>query len=569
MIRKAAIFRTIGVLGDSLASGEFEYDEGGVKGFWDCYEHSWGKYIARAIGSDVTVFARGGLTAHALYHDADEKKSPIADINRLFDEDNGNQAYIIALGVNDLLGVGNLENLYQGETGNAQTDICPEDYTRCRESYVGTMGKIIVRLKAITPRAKFFLVSMPDDGNPFAEKHLACMRDIAGRLEGCYVIDLYHKPPYDHAFHQAYYCGGHMNAMGYLYTADLILDEMDAIISRAPLDFTLCQFAASGKEPYAYTHRNAFLNGSKDECKYVADLRGRVINAFGGGVLYADGAYHRYGLSLRSLSAEEGGEKSGNGIAMYRSDDLYNWENEGIVLPLTGREDSPLRGPMKLDGPSILYNEKTRKYVLWCHYVRFPGDEGTGEGMNEAAVAVSNRVNGPYQFLGTVRPIDGKTPVCGLTAFKDADGNGYLILDRMEEGGRRLTVAKLSDDFLSVTAEWAPIAHGENRQTPCVTRHGSEYVLLCRNGASGPYACLRAASPMGPWVEAPAPLGDGLCSDKPAAFLTLADSQRQILLLDRYNPENLQRSAGIFLPVSFTEDGGMEIPYLETWALEN
>ncbi|MBQ8136934.1 MAG: family 43 glycosylhydrolase [Clostridia bacterium] len=451
MIRKAAIFRTIGVLGDSLASGEFEYDEGGVKGFWDCYEHSWGKYIAREIGSDVTIFARGGLTAHALYHDADEKKSPIADINRLFDEDNGKQAYIIALGVNDLLGVGNLENLYRGETGDAQADICPEDYTRCRESYIGTMGKIIVRLKAITPRAKFFLVSMPDDGNPYAARHLSYMQAIAARLPDCYVVDLYHKPPYDHAFHQAYYCGGHMNAMGYIVTADLILDEMDAIISRAPLDFTLCQFAASGKEPYAYTQRSAFQNGAMGECRYLADTRGRVINAFGGGILYADGAYHRYGLSLRSLSAEEGGDKSTNGIAMYRSKDLYNWENEGIVLPLTGKEDSPLRSPMKLDSPTILYNQKTKKYVLWCHYVRFPGEEGAGEDMNEAAVAVSDNVNGPYAFLGTMRPIDGKTPVLGLTAFQDADGQGYLILDRLEDSGRRLAIVKLSDDGLSVT----------------------------------------------------------------------------------------------------------------------
>ena len=30
------IFRSIGCIGDSLSSGEFEYDNQGEKGYWDC-----------------------------------------------------------------------------------------------------------------------------------------------------------------------------------------------------------------------------------------------------------------------------------------------------------------------------------------------------------------------------------------------------------------------------------------------------------------------------------------------------------------------------------------------------
>lgn len=41
------IFRSIGCIGDSLSSGEFEYDNQGEKGYWDCYEYSWGKQIER------------------------------------------------------------------------------------------------------------------------------------------------------------------------------------------------------------------------------------------------------------------------------------------------------------------------------------------------------------------------------------------------------------------------------------------------------------------------------------------------------------------------------------------
>lgn len=38
-----AIFRHIGCIGDSLASGELESLKDGVKGYHDYYEHSWGQ----------------------------------------------------------------------------------------------------------------------------------------------------------------------------------------------------------------------------------------------------------------------------------------------------------------------------------------------------------------------------------------------------------------------------------------------------------------------------------------------------------------------------------------------
>ena len=47
-----SIFRTIGCIGDSLSSGEFEsYSPDGVTGYHDLYEDSWGQFIARAAKS--------------------------------------------------------------------------------------------------------------------------------------------------------------------------------------------------------------------------------------------------------------------------------------------------------------------------------------------------------------------------------------------------------------------------------------------------------------------------------------------------------------------------------------
>ena len=64
------IFREVAVIGDSLASGEFEScNEKGIIGFHDMYEYSWGQFMARTAGCKVHNFSRAGMTAkeYAIY----------------------------------------------------------------------------------------------------------------------------------------------------------------------------------------------------------------------------------------------------------------------------------------------------------------------------------------------------------------------------------------------------------------------------------------------------------------------------------------------------------------------
>ncbi len=90
------IFRRICCIGDSLSSGEFEtIDKDGKHSYYDLYEHSWGQYIARMTGSKVYNFSKGGMTAQ-------EYCESFADINAFWATDKAAQAYIIALGVNDM-----------------------------------------------------------------------------------------------------------------------------------------------------------------------------------------------------------------------------------------------------------------------------------------------------------------------------------------------------------------------------------------------------------------------------------------------------------------------------------
>ena len=173
-------------------------------------------------------------------------------------------------------------------------------------------------------------------------------------------------------------------------------------------------------------------NGTLDAFTPMLDTDGIPINASDGGIIYADGKYHWYGLRLRPLSfasGGKGGQVTDTGVVMYASDDLTSWTYEGVILSCSA-ENHLLRAPMRFERPKILYNRRTGKYVLWCHYVASPGDHGFTEGTAEAGIAVCDTVNGQYKFLCTCRPIDSKGLVRDCTLFQDDDGSAYFIYDR-------------------------------------------------------------------------------------------------------------------------------------------
>ena len=223
-----AIFRRIGVVGDSLSSGEFEsLDENGNKGYHDYFEYSWGQYIGRMCGSTCFNFSRGGMTAK-------EYCQSFADNMRFWDPQYACQCYIIALGVNDIHN--------QGQEVGTVDDINREDYTKNADTFVGWYARIIQRLKEIQPRAKFFLTTIPageerrDDAKSIA--HRDAIYAMADYFDNTYVIDLYqYAPPCDEEFRKNFFMGGHMNAMGYIFMARIISSYIDWIIRNNFEDF--------------------------------------------------------------------------------------------------------------------------------------------------------------------------------------------------------------------------------------------------------------------------------------------------------------------------------------------
>lgn len=64
----AGVFKQIGVIGDSLASGEFEsHDENGNIVYTDMYEYSWPAVLERITGTKYNNYSRGGMTRASMF----------------------------------------------------------------------------------------------------------------------------------------------------------------------------------------------------------------------------------------------------------------------------------------------------------------------------------------------------------------------------------------------------------------------------------------------------------------------------------------------------------------------
>ena len=224
-----SIFRTICCVGDSLSSGEFEsLKPDGSHGYHDMFEYSWGQYLARMCGSKAYNFSKGGMSAKVYCESFAEEKD-------FWNPEYASQAYIIALGVNDII--------CQHQELGSINDIDFENYENNKKTFAGYYAEIIQRYKKIQPRAKFFLMTMPKEGKNDSrledkQAHAALLYDFAEKFDNTYVIDLLkYAPTYDEKFKENFYLLGHMNPMGYILTAKMVASYIDCIIRRNPQDF--------------------------------------------------------------------------------------------------------------------------------------------------------------------------------------------------------------------------------------------------------------------------------------------------------------------------------------------
>jgi len=340
------------------------------------------------------------------------------------------------------------------------------------------------------------------------------------------------------------------------------------------------------------------------------DNHGVHINAHGGGILFYGGTYYWFG---EHKIAGPKGNSAMVGVHCYSSKDLYNWTDEGIALPVSQDPKSDIVAGSVIERPKVIYNAKTRKFVMWFHLEL----KGAGYDAARAGVAVSDRATGPYTYVRSLRPNAGSWPLNlpavlrnsavptlpipqgskpwlaanmmgsivhrdlqggqmarDMNLFADDDGTGYLIAASEENG--TLHISQLSDDYRSFTDRWVRAFPGGHNEAPAVFKRNGKYYMIT-SGCTGwnPNAArsAEADSMLGEWRA----LGNP-SRGTPAENATTFESQSTyvlpvagkpgafIFMADRWRPDNPIDGRYIWLPVQW-EGNKPVLRWMKEWSL--
>lgn len=242
------IFKSIACIGDSFASGEFQsLRADGIMGHHDMYEYSWGQCISRILNCKAYNFSMGGMTAKKYYES-------FADAHGFFDKELIAQCYIIALGYNDLINA-------DMPIGACKDFDCVNIsfLSKDEQSFAYYLSKIILKYKEISPKAKFFFMTMPREAGDTPEivekknAHAKLLHSLTDIFSNSYVLDFRkYAPEYDEEFKEKFFLYGHMNACGYLLTAKMVISYIDYIIRNNIGDFKNVSFITTDKDCHKF-----------------------------------------------------------------------------------------------------------------------------------------------------------------------------------------------------------------------------------------------------------------------------------------------------------------------------
>lgn len=351
------------------------------------------------------------------------------------------------------------------------------------------------------------------------------------------------------------------------------------------------------------------------------DTNGALIQAHGAGMMFDENTqtYYWYGEDKTY------GYLPARGVRVYASKDLYNWEDHGLALTAIGSiddfENDPLISELYagrtdqadilndigtdriIERPKVIYNDHTKKYVMWMH-TDGPSETSTANyAKAEAGYALSDSPLGPFVYQESHRmdqapkgATDNGQPnqpgmARDMTLFKDDDGTGYLIYS--SEENLTMYISKLNDSYTDVVGwhkdgneerdtEYKGV-HGEDyvrvfplaqREAPALFKYQGKYYMIS-SGATGwapnvgKYTV--ADSMMGPWktMRDVAPGSSTTFGSQSTQVITVdAAAGKFIYMGDRWNQNDLANSRYIWLPIEFGQNDEIALQWHDEWSLD-
>ena len=202
-------FDTVGIVGDSLASGCSNYKDS--QDVWHALgrkKFAWGKFLEKRLGCTVTLFSQGGMSTRSWFTNSEGYAKA---------QQNPCECYYIGLGVNDYASLG---DSYLGSS----SDINVGNEDANADTFYGNYAKIIAKLTAIQPRCKIFCFTMADDQSASQTRlnYDTAIRTVVALYDNAYLLDLAGDTFYTSLPVSGTFYGAHYLATGYSMMADHI-----------------------------------------------------------------------------------------------------------------------------------------------------------------------------------------------------------------------------------------------------------------------------------------------------------------------------------------------------------
>ena len=284
------------------------------------------------------------------------------------------------------------------------------------------------------------------------------------------------------------------------------------------------------------------------------DDRGQHIQAHGGGILKVGDTFYWLGEER-----SRGLNPTYRHVSCYSSTNLAQWTFRKHALKVYDPEH--FRPGWVLERPKVFYNAKTKKFVMYMHV-----DDESYQ-LARVGVAISDTVDGDYQWVKSFRPLDHESRDIGQ--FVDDDGTAYLVFEDRPFGFR---IAKLSDDFLSVEKEMSLIP--QHMEGGAIVHYNGLYYAIgsaLTGWNANPNKYATAKSLEGPWSEFKdiAPPEKNTYGSQSTMMLKVTGTKTTTVIFmgDIWKPGTHWDSRYLWMPLEIG-DGKLSLPEPKPWTLD-
>jgi hypothetical protein len=289
--------------------------------------------------------------------------------------------------------------------------------------------------------------------------------------------------------------------------------------------------------------------------KVWLDTDGNTIRAHSAGLIEHESVYYWYGAD--NYTNQDGSNRA---INVYKSTDLYNWENKGAAFVFDCAEANATK--CYADRPKVIFNPSTKRFVMWMKSTPW------------TAVATANDPTGPFKFKSRFYP-NGETNG-DPTAFVDPlhPGDAYWIYSiKPGTEKREVRISKMTPDWTGLTGfkSISSTIHEGDEAPAAFYAAGQYFIWTSHCSGWSPNAAILHSAPnlASNWTDLGNPTANKTSFSSQSTYILQIKPNRFIYIADRFEPYIKTPESGryVWLPLEVDDNGTVTVKWHDEWTL--